>query len=129
MRHVSLPRWIALSLLLLHTSACTNWETQPVSPEQLVNQKPQQVRITHVAGNKTFMASATVVGDSLIGASTDVQPAQNVQRLSTPLADVQYLELQRVSGGKTALAVAGAGLAALLFIGIATYDGPFKDSR
>jgi hypothetical protein len=126
MRHASPTRPIALSLLLLYTSACTNWETQPVSPAQLVNQKPQQVRITHASGSKTIMASATVVGDSLIGASTGVQTAQGVQRLSTPLADVRYLEVQRVNSGKTALAVVGVGLAALLFIGAATYDGPFN---
>jgi hypothetical protein len=118
-----------LSVLAFHTSACMTWETQQVSPDQVVSQIPSQVRITHAGGSRTVMAGPTIVGDSIVGAPVESHAAPNAQRLSTALADVQAVEVQRVNGGKTALAVAGAGLAALLFIGIATYDGPFKDSQ
>lgn len=130
MRHAySLTRWIALLVLAVHTSACTNWVIQPVSPDQVVSQKPAQVRVTLAGGNKTIMSGPTIVGDSLIGAPVDPQTAQGARRLSTALSDVQSVEVQRVNAGKTALAIAGVGLAALVFIGAATYDGPFKDTQ
>jgi hypothetical protein len=121
--------WIALSVLALHTSACTTWEIQPASPAQVVSRKPGQVRITHAGGGRTIMAGPRVVGDSLLGVATDSQTAQGPRRLSAALSDVRSVEVQRVDGGKTALMVAGVGLAGLLFIGIATYDGPFKDTQ
>ena len=121
--------WIVLSVLALHTSACMRWETQTVSPDQVISQKPAQVRITLAGGNRTIVAGPTIVGDSLIGASADSQTAPGARRLSAALSDVQSVELQRVNGGKTALMIAGVGLGALMFIGAATYDGPFEDSQ
>jgi hypothetical protein len=116
-------------VLAVHSSACTNWVAQPVSPDQVVSRKPAQVRITLANGSRTVMAAPTIVGDSLIGVPADSQGARSGRRLSTALSDVQSLEVQQVNGGKTALMVVGAGLGALLVIGAATYDGPFKDSR
>jgi hypothetical protein len=128
-RAYSLRGWIALSVLALPTPACVTWETQPVSPDQVVDQKPSQVRITHAGGGRTIMAGPTIVGDSLIGAAADSQTGHSTRRLSTALSDIQSVEVQRVNGGKTALAIVGVGLATLMFIGVATYDGPFEDSQ
>jgi hypothetical protein len=124
-----LTGWIVLSALALDTSGCMNWEIQPVSPAEVVSRRPDQVRITHAGGSRTIMAAPAIVGDSLIGAPADSQTGPSRRRLSTALSDVESVEVQRVNSGKTALAVVGVGLAALMFIGIATYDGPFKDTR
>ena len=124
-----LRRWIAMSAIALSTSACMTWETQQVSPDQVISGKPAQLRITGSGGSRTIMAGPTIVGDSLVGASAESLATPAARRLATALSDVQMLEVQRVNAGRTALAVVGTGLAALMFIGIATYDGPFKDSR
>jgi hypothetical protein len=130
MRHAyCLTPWTALSALVLHTSACMTWETQQVSPDQVVSRNPSQVRITHAGGGRTIMAGPAIVGDSLVGVPAESQSAPGARRVATALSDVQSVEVQRVNGGKTALAIAGVGLAGLLFIGIATYDGPFKDTQ
>jgi hypothetical protein len=115
---------IILVLLGLPAEGCMSWKTQPVAPDQVLRQRPDRVRLTLAGGGTVVVMSPTIVGDSLIGAPAGANPQQIAQRLTIPLSDIQSVEVQRVSGGKTALLLAGVGVTALAVIAAANCCGP-----
>jgi hypothetical protein len=121
-------RAVLLTLIGLPAEGCMSWKTQPVAPDQVVAQRPDQVRLTVAGGGTVVVVGPTIVGDSLIGAPAGANPKHIAQRLAIPLSDIQSVEVQRLNAGKTALAVAGVGITAAVVIAAATWDGPFGNS-
>ena len=120
-------RILVSGVLGFQAGACMSWKTQPVSPEQVVAQKPDQVRVTLASGSRILVVQPTIAGDSLIGVPpVGSDSALSAQRLAVALSDVRSVEVQRVNAGKTALLIGGVGVTALVVIAAATYDGPFK---
>jgi hypothetical protein len=119
-----LGRITLLAALGLHAGACMSWKTQPVSPDHIVAQDPDQVRVTLGNGSKVVVARPAIIGDSLIGAPTGANPKRSAQRLAIPLSDIQSVEVRRVNAGKTALLVAGLGVTAMVVIAAANCCGP-----
>ena len=94
-------------------SACTSWETVEQSPRDLIAEHPKAViRAVLTDGSWMTLHRAFIRNDSLGGitdtARTDAQP------VLTALKNVHHLEIERVDGGKTALAVIGVGASAAL---------------
>jgi hypothetical protein len=113
-----------LTLLGLSAEGCVSWKTQSVAPDQVVAQRPDQVRLTVVGGGHVVVAGPAIVGDSIVGAPAGANPRQIAQRLAIPLSDIQSVEVLRVSGGKTALLIAGLGVTAMAVIAAANCCGP-----
>ena len=121
-------RILASVVLGLQAAACMSWKTQPVSPDQVVARKPDQVRVTLASGGRIVVVRPTIVGDSLIAAPAGSDSTRSAERLAVALSDVRSVEVQRVNAGKTALLIGGVGLTALVVIAAANDPGPFKSS-
>jgi hypothetical protein len=119
-----LERVVLLAVLGLHAGACVSWKTQPVSPDQVVAKKPDQVRLTMAGGGKVVVVGPAIVGDSLVGAPAEANPKQIAQRIAISLSDIRSVEVQRVNAGKTAALIAGVGLTALIVVAAADCCGP-----
>src|SRR4051812_42597045 len=113
-----------LTLLGLVAEGCTSWNTQSVAPDRVLAQRPDQVRLTLRDGNRVVIVAPAIVGDSLIGSPAGANPKHIAQRLAIPVSDIQSVEVQRISGGKTALLIAGVGVTALAVIAAANCCGP-----
>jgi hypothetical protein len=119
-----LGRITLLAVLGLHAGACMSWKAQPVSPDQVVAKKPDQVRLTLANSSRIVIARPAIIGDSLIGTPPGADTKRIAQRLAVPLSDIRSVEVQRVNGAKTALLVAGLGVTALAVIAAADCCGP-----
>ena len=121
----SLPRFLACALLLVFASSCmTPWRRQPGDPRSIIEAKqPTQIRLWR-AGGSVVLENPTIVGDSLVGWSTEGQMSA---RVATPLDQIRAVETRGIDGGKTALAVLGVAATVALIAAIASYDPPPKE--
>ena len=105
----SLCRPIAFILLVATTlSACTSWQVQQVTPEQVVSaQRPKTVRVQRIDGSRVVVDNPRIDSDALAGASKG-------KPTSVPLADIHQLAVRRTSTGKTIGLV--VGLVAIPFV-------------
>ncbi|MFL5471763.1 MAG: hypothetical protein ACJ8AM_05345 [Gemmatimonadales bacterium] len=78
------------------------------------------MRVTRADGSTLELTKAAVSGDSLSGHSPAAKDSSS--RTTIPLADVQSVAVNRVSGGKTMLLVGGLGLTAMLVAAAAQGD-------
>jgi hypothetical protein len=67
-----------------------------------------------------ILARPAIANDSLTGSVPVSDPKQIGQPLAVPLADVQSIEVQRISAGKTGLLIAGVGITALVIAAAAS---------
>jgi hypothetical protein len=91
-----LHRLIACLLLATTTlAACTSWQVQTVSPEQLLAAtQPTSVRVSRGDGSQLYLGSPRLSGDSLVGI-VDGKPT------GVPLADVTRVEAGQGAGMTT----------------------------
>ena len=109
---------LALGFILAF-AGCTSWKTQSAAPADAIA-PGDHVRVTRADGSILELTKATVVGDSLSGHSPAAKDSSS--RTTVPLADVQSVAVNRVSGGKTLLLVGGLGLTAMLVAAAAQGD-------
>ena len=87
---------LALGFILAF-AGCTSWKTQSAAPADAIA-PGDHVRVTRADGSILELTKATVVGDSLSGHSPAAKDSSS--RTTVPLADVQSVAVNRVSGGK-----------------------------
>jgi hypothetical protein len=104
-------RFLAATLLSV-TAGCSS--LSPVSdPFRFINEtRPPLVYVTYETGAIMMLENPTVGGDSLRG----TRPG-DPQQVALPVRQVQRVATVRFNGGRTALLVAGLGVAA----GVVTY--------
>ena len=78
-----------------------------------------------LAQKSTILLRPLVEGEMLTGSQGPVA-AEPTGRTAVPLSEIQSWSVRRIHGGKTALLVGGVGLAALVVLAAATYEGPFE---
>ena len=110
-------RAVALLMLVLHLGACTTWRPAAVAPRQLVEQEmPPSIRVRTLDGRQVVVRSPHIVRDTIFGVvkacrmSFQSQSGSVCELLETPLAplaDVQGVEVGRISAGRTVAAVLG----------------------
>jgi hypothetical protein len=112
--HPPLRRLIACILLPCYLLACTTWQTQELTPEQVIAQEqPEQVLVKLADGSKVVLAQPRVSGDTLSG-------FDGTEPYRVPLADVSAIELKESDSGLTVLFIAGTVVVvAALTVGIA----------
>ena len=106
---MTVRRLIACILLPCYLVACMSWQTQEITPEQVLAEKqPDKVRVTLTDGSQVEVYQPRVSGDTLMG-------LREGQQVSIPLASVTQLELREGDTGKS-IAAAGivVGVGALL---------------
>ncbi len=104
---------------ILALAGCTSWKTQSAAPADAIA-PGDHVRVTRADGSTLELTRASVSGDSLSGHPSAAK--DSTSRTTIPLADVQSVALNRVSGGKTVLLVGGLGLTAMLVAAAAQGD-------
>jgi hypothetical protein len=75
--------------------------------------KPDRIRVTHTDGRRFTIVSPVLQGDSLVGSTLFGPMGVPGGRSAIAIADIRNVELHRISGGRTALAV-GGGVTVLL---------------
>ena len=124
----SLPRFLACALLLVFASSCmTPWRRQPGDPRSIIEAKqPTQIRLWR-AGGSVVLENPTIVGDSLVGMSTERQSsATTPYRVATPLDQIRAVETRGIDGGKTALAVLGVGALVAVIVAAAAVSAELR---
>jgi hypothetical protein len=109
------------ALVALTTTACTTWQVQPGPSATSVqtaseSQSGRPLRLIFRGGAFADIYEPRLVGDSIIGMSGPTSQATR-QRVAFATADVQSVAANKVSVGRTVLAVAAIGLAVLIIAG------------
>ncbi len=116
-------RVIAYVLLLISVTACTVWEVQEVTPQQLLEREspPDRLRVTlfEIEDSWVILEEPRISGDSLIGTVRDGryrgQRVRGGLATSLHLDHVARVEVPEETGQMPAgNPLAGAGIAALL---------------
>ena len=106
-------RGLVLLPLLLSVVGCKTWEPATVTPQTLItDERPSSVRVTTADGIQVTLRSPLFVNDSIVSAVAP-QPGAVVvpPRVGVPEADVNLMEVPRLSTGRT-IALVGAIVAA-----------------
>lgn len=106
-------RFGRLVLLTASLTACTKWQVQAVSPQQLLTEgQPAQVRVTRADQTAIILHHPELVGDTLYGSAREgARPADPRQRV--PPSDVAQVAIRRHDPLGTGLVALGsAALAA-----------------
>jgi hypothetical protein len=106
-------RFGRLILLTASLTACTKWQVQALSPQQLLAEgQPAQVRITRADQTAIILRHPEIVGDTLYGIARN-GAGQAEPRPGVPLSDVAQVAIRRQDPLSTGLlALGSAALAA-----------------
>jgi hypothetical protein len=100
---------------LIQTSGCMGWSTQQKPPAQVLTEKSyDRARVTSNDGRRVEVYQPRVVGDTLVGFTSQPSEKKEPKAIAIPVSDIRYVEVQKVSAGKTILLAAGIGLTVLL---------------
>jgi hypothetical protein len=106
--HPPFRRLIAFILLPTHLAACTTWQTQDLSPQQVIAQEqPDKVLVKLADGSKVVLTGPQVSGDTLSG-------YDGTEPYRVPLADVSAIELKEAD----TLLTVGVIFGALVVVGV-----------
>ncbi len=112
------------------TSGLKNSMSQPGDTRSIIEAKPTRIRLWRAGGLPVVLENPTIVGDSLVGTSTDQQRSGSVRyRVATPLDQIRAVETRGIDGGKTALAVLGVGALVAVIVAVATAESEPEPAR
>jgi hypothetical protein len=90
--------WMLLSIGLV---ACTKWEVQELTPQQVVSEmKPTRIRVTRSDSARLVFVQPQLAGDSLVGSVLG-------RRTTVPLAEVAVVAVRKGDPGATVIVVLG----------------------
>jgi hypothetical protein len=106
----------------LTLGGCMTWRAVPDVPRDFRSPRPvHAIRVSRSNGEKIVLRDPSVVNDTLRGSWFR---EDNLTQYAIPLAEVTKVEIEVVSPGRTALAVAVAGVAAGIAIAAVDDAGP-----
>ena len=97
---MTVRRIISCILLPCYLVACSTWKTQEASPQQVLAEQPDKVRVTLSDGSQVVVEEPVISGDTLTGV------AEGQQR-SIPLSDVADVQVKKTEALLTAAFVFG----------------------
>jgi hypothetical protein len=103
-------RWSLMTAT--YVCACTHWQVQSVSPQQVLEtRKPQKIRVTRTDRTEVVLSQPTIVSDTLYGISAG-SPRGTNQPLGEgiALADVSRVAIRRVDPVRTTALVVGSAV-------------------
>ena len=93
-------------VLLAATAACHSWRTESLSPAtDSATLTSRVVRLTLLDGTKSEVVDPKIAHDTLRGWNRLSQQTGARREVVVPVSQIQVLEAQHVSAGKTALAL------------------------
>jgi len=112
--------------LLASAGACTSWQTQEVSPQELIAQKhPDEIRVTLPDSSQVEISLPSLAGDTVLGTAKSgrggprvngnavafgqgtASSAEPGSQVRIPASDVVRIQTSHADGGETALLVVG----------------------
>jgi len=112
-------------LVFAYLSACTKWQVQQVSPQQLlIHGQPEKLRLSLVDNTEVVLRRPEIRGDSLYGVRDESElrldyasgrPPSHGAPAALPLADVEKVAVRKINPVTTGLLV-GVGVAAGAFL-------------
>lgn len=108
-------RFGRLVLLTTSLAACSSWQTQGVSPQQLlVTRHPGTIRVTRTDSSKVVLTDPEIVGDTLYGRDTGAGSMTSATgREGVALGDVGHVSVRRRDAFATGMLI-GVPAAALI---------------
>jgi len=105
---------ILLVLSVSGLSACTSWQVQNASPQQVLAQyRPTQVRITRTDTTEVVLREPRITGDTIYGATeSSAHGAARADRNAVALDHVNHVALRKTDTGKTTLLALGSAAVA-----------------
>ena len=103
-------RPVSVVLLLLHLGACTTWRPIALSPRQLIDERPQSIRIWR-SGAPLVVSRPSIENDSIVVVEGTCRPIGlgRYRRYVCPttaiaaLGDVDVVEVRSVNRGRSLL--------------------------
>jgi hypothetical protein len=104
-------------------SACTSWQVQRVTPEQVVTTRhPSAVRVQRVDGSQVVLDTPSIGADSLLG-------MMKGKRTAVPLADVSQVAVKQANALQTVGLVLGVvAVVVLLFSALVVASGGVQET-
>jgi hypothetical protein len=102
-------------------SACTRWQVQSVSPQQVLEtRQPQKIRVTRTDSTEVVLEQPRIVSDTLYGISAGTPQAVNHgSGEGIALADVSRVAIRRTDPvATTGLVLGSAAVAGGIFLAI-----------
>jgi hypothetical protein len=115
-------RTIALSLCLLfavESSGCTSWSAQPSGV--VAEKSLKMIRVTRIDGSRVQVYEPRIVEDTLVGYRQPPDTKTERTEVRIPTSEVSFIEVEKVSAGKTIALVGGLALLLVIVAG-ATSD-------
>ena len=118
-------------LVFAYLSACTKWQVQQVSPQQLLTQhQPEQLRVSLVDNTEVVLRRPEIRGDSLYGVRDESglrlgaprRPPSHGAPAALPLADVEKVAVRKIDPVTTGLLVGVGVFAGAALIGLAQLE-------
>src|SRR5437870_838094 len=107
------------ALIALTTTACTSWQVQhgptPMTVESATDSRAPVRLILRGGGAYAEIYNPQIIGDSIVGMTGPVNEPTR-ERVAYATADVQGVATNKVSVGRTVLAVAAIALAVLVIV-------------
>ena len=112
---------LVVMLLAASTTACYSWRAEPPSPDAMVAIDSSRVaRVTLLDGRRLEVARPNIANDTLRGwNSRDLARRRRVPVL-VPVSQIQLVETQHLSPGKTTAAALAVAAPIALFIGLSS---------
>jgi len=97
-------------MLAAGLSACTRWQVQSVSPQQVLEtRQPQKMRVTRTDSTEVVLEQPRIVSDTLYGISAGTPRAGNhPSGEGIALADVSQVAIRRTDPAATTAVVLGS---------------------
>jgi hypothetical protein len=117
---------MSLFLLTLPLGGCYTWRPSDVAPDRTIRMdQPRAVRLTQTDGERVYLRSPVLNGDSIVGERLD--RGSPLDRISVPLSGVREAATSEFSPGRTAafIAIPIVGVVALIVsqMSFASYGG------
>lgn len=97
-----LPRVLGLLAVAAYMSGCRTWQPVTVSLEQLIDERPERVRVTVPGGSQMTLRNPILVNDSIVAAvAPDAGTPFATARTGVPADAVEGVEVSQLSRGRT----------------------------
>jgi hypothetical protein len=107
-----LRQLVAGTVLASYLTACTSWQVQRLSPQQvLTTEQPTAMEVMRSDSTRVVLTQPEVSGDSLVGLTKD-------GRLSIPLTDIASVALRKWAPVKTVGMMLGVAALAVVTLGV-----------
>lgn len=114
-RHIALRRSAALFLATIVASGCMTWRPALSRSDQLIAQRPAEVRFSLEHGSQVDVYGPTVLGDYVFGQKG---PGTDARRIAIPMSGVRSVERRAFNPVRTAALAGALTITGIVFVAV-----------